>query len=425
MNHLRASVSGGDSTRPGSNIHSNGLRAVRALLPLAAGYFLSYLFRNVNGVIAPDIMRDLGIGADSLGLLTSVYFLTFAAAQLPVGVMLDRYGPRRVQTLLLICAAAGSALCATGTGFVGLLAGRALIGLGTAGGLVAGLKTSVDWFSRDKLARVNGLFIMCGGLGALAATWPAELALRLSGWRGLAALLAVAAGTTALAIWTVVPDGNVCSAPKSEEIRLLDIIRDPLFRRFAPLSASCFGTVLAVQGLWAGPWLADVDRLSRSAVASDLASMAAILIVAAPLWGAATQQLRGRMPLATALALAAIVMVVAEILIISRVGMPALPLWCVFASFGGITVLSYSVLAEHFPSSAIGRANGALNVLHIGFAFLIQLGIGQVVALWQPVDGLYQTQAYQAGLLLPVAFQVAALIWFAAPYVREKLGWLC
>ena len=396
-----------------------GLGAARALLPLAAGYFLSYLFRNVNGVIAPDIMRDLGVGAGSLGLLTSVYFLTFAAAQLPVGMMLDRYGPRRVQTLLLICAAVGSTLCASGTGFVGLLAGRALIGLGMAGGLVAGLKTSAEWFSRDKLAWVNGLFIMCGGLGALAATWPVELVLRLSDWRGLAALLAVAAGAAALAIWKIVPDGNVCSAPKSEKILLRDILRDPLFHRFAPLSASCFGTVLAVQGLWVGPWLTDVYRLSRSAVASDLACMAAVLIVAAPFWGAITQWMRGRMPLATATALAAIVMVVTETLIISHVGVPALPLWCVFASFGGITVLSYSVLAEHFSSSAIGRANGALNVLHVGFSFLIQLGIGQVVAMWQPVEGVYQAQAYHAGLLLPVACQVAALLWFAAPHVRR------
>lgn len=150
--------------------------------------------------------------------------------------------------------------------------------------------------------------------------------------------------------------------------------------------------------------------------------MAAVLIVAAPLWGAATQRMRGRIPLATATALAAIVMVVTEILIISRVGVPSLLLWCVFASFGGITVLSYNVIAEHFPSTSIGRANGALNVLHIGFSFLIQLGIGQVVSLWKPVDGFYQTQAYQAGLLLPLACQVAALLWFAAPHVRERLG---
>ncbi len=153
--------------------------AATALLPLAVGYFLSYLFRNVNGVVAGDIMRDLGIGADALGVLTSAYFLTFAAAQLPVGVLLDRYGPRHVQTGLLLCAAAGAGLCAVNSGFIGLLLGRALIGLGTAGGLVAGLKASAQWFPRERLTMVNGAFIMCGGLGALAATWPVEFLLRV------------------------------------------------------------------------------------------------------------------------------------------------------------------------------------------------------------------------------------------------------
>src|SRR4051794_34904773 len=104
-----------------------------ALAPLAAGYFLSYLFRNVNGVIARDLMLDLGVGADLLGLLTSAYFLTFAGAQLPIGVLLDRFGPRPVQTALFLITAAGAALCGLAAGIPGLLMGRALIGLGTAG----------------------------------------------------------------------------------------------------------------------------------------------------------------------------------------------------------------------------------------------------------------------------------------------------
>lgn len=256
--------------------------AAAALLPLAAGYFLSYLFRNVNGVVAGDIMRDLGISADTLGLLTSVYFLTFALAQLPVGVLLDRHGPRRVQCALLLCASAGAGLCASSGGVGILLLGRALIGLGTAGGLVAGLKASTQWFPRERLATVNGLFIMCGGLGALAATWPAELLLHVVDWRGLSAILAVAACAVALAIRCVVPDREQAPAHGGEGMQLRDVVRDPMFRRFAPLSASCFGTVLAVQGLWAGPWLADVDGLSRPEVATDLASMALVLIADLP-----------------------------------------------------------------------------------------------------------------------------------------------
>ncbi len=394
---------------PGSSL------AAAALLPLAAGYFLSYLFRNLNGVVAGDIMHDLGIGADALGLLTSVYFLTFAAAQLPVGVLLDRYGPQRVQSALLLCASAGAGLCALDNGFAGLLIGRALIGLGTAGGLVAGLKASAQWFPRERLAMVNGMFIMCGGLGAFAATWPAELLLRMVDWRGLSAILAVAACALAIAIRGVVPDRPQTPLPPEEGMRLRDVLRDPLFRRFAPLSASCFGTVLAVQGLWAGSWLADVDGLSRPEVASDLAAMAAVLIVAAPCWGVLTQRLRSNIKLTRVAAGAACVLITAELLILSRTGLPCSLPWCLFALFGGMSVLSYSVLAEHFPAAAIGRANSLLNVLHIGCSFAVQLGVGQVIALWPPDGGRYSAQAYQAGLSLPIVLQAMALLWFAWP----------
>lgn len=396
--------------------------AAAALLPLAAGYFLSYLFRNVNSVVAGDIMRDLGIGADALGLLTSVYFLVFAAAQLPVGILLDRHGPRRVQCALFLTAAAGAGLCALDSGFIGLLLGRALIGLGTAGGLVAGLKASTQWFPRERLATINGMFIMCGGLGALAATWPVEFLLHVVSWRGLSAILALPACAVAFTIYHVVPNAAPNLVLAGKDMRLRDIVRDPMFCRFAPLSASCFGAVLAVQGLWAGPWLADVDGMSRSEVASDLACMAVVLIVAAPCWGVLTQKVRGRMRLAHVAAGAALVLIAAEALILSRTGLACILPWCLFALFGGMSVLSYSVLADHFPAAAIGRANGVLNVLHIGCSFAVQLGVGQVIALWPPVDGRYPAQAYQAGLALPLALQTVALLWFAWPRRAPQLA---
>jgi MFS family permease len=369
--------------------------------------------------MAPEIMRDLGVGADGLGLLTSVYFLAFAVMQLPVGVLLDRYGPRRVQFALLMCAAIGSALCAFGTGFLALLVGRALIGFGTAGGLVAGLKASAEWFPREVLSRVNGLFIMCGGLGALGATWPAEFAIRLIDWRGLSALLAALVAAAAIAVRFGVPDRPRRAETQGPTISLQDVARDKQFQRFAPLSAACFGTVLAVQGLWAGPWLADVDLLSRSDVATDLAVMAAVLIVAAPCWGLLVERLRQWMKLANATAVAAGVMIATELFVVVHGGVPAAVPWCLFAVFGGITVLSYSVMAEAFPPAAIGRANGALNVLHIGFSFLIQFGFGQIVAHWTRIDGHYPKVAYEAGLLLPVMIQITALAWFAWP----RGGW--
>ena len=148
---------------------SRGRLILCVLLPFATGYYLSYLFRSINALIAGDLVAELGLTAADLGLLTSVYFLLFAAVQLPCGVLLDRYGPRFIDSALLLVAAAGSLLFAIADGVATLLVGRALIGLGVAVGLMAGLKAIVLWFPPERVALANGAYIMLGALGALSA----------------------------------------------------------------------------------------------------------------------------------------------------------------------------------------------------------------------------------------------------------------
>src|SRR5258708_8866395 len=124
-------------------------------LPFAAGYYLSYLFRTINALISDRLISDVGLGTADLGLLTSVYFLVFAAAQIPIGILLDRFGPRRVQSALLLVAAAGAGLFAMSTGLPSLLISRAIIGLAVSAALTAGLKSIVLWFPRAPVALVN------------------------------------------------------------------------------------------------------------------------------------------------------------------------------------------------------------------------------------------------------------------------------
>jgi hypothetical protein len=163
---------------------------LRVFLPFVFGYYIAFLFRTINAVIAAPLAMELGLGADDLGLLTSVYFLTFAAAQIPIGIVLDRYGPRRVQSVLLVIAAVGSTLFAASDHFWMLLLGRALIGLGVASAMTGGLKALVLWFPGDRVPLLNGLMVMLGALGAVTATLPADLLLDWIGWRELFGLLA-------------------------------------------------------------------------------------------------------------------------------------------------------------------------------------------------------------------------------------------
>ncbi|HEY9163908.1 MAG TPA: MFS transporter, partial [Magnetovibrio sp.] len=148
--------------------------ALRIVLPFALGYFLSYLYRAVNAVLAPDLVAEIGLDASALGLLTAAYFLTFAAFQLPLGILLDRYGPRRVEAMLLIVAATGAALFAWAPNADVLIIARAMIGLGVSACLMAAFKAYVMWFPLERLALVNGIHLTAGGLGALMATAPVE-----------------------------------------------------------------------------------------------------------------------------------------------------------------------------------------------------------------------------------------------------------
>jgi len=157
---------------------------VLMLLPFAAGYYFSYVFRTINALIAGTLTRELGLGPADLGLLTSVYFLAMAAVQVPLGILLDRYGPRRVQSACLVFAAAGAGVFACAESMPGLMLGRALIGVGVATALMASLKAIVLWFPKERIALANGWVVMLGALGAVTATLPAEPLVRSLGWRG-------------------------------------------------------------------------------------------------------------------------------------------------------------------------------------------------------------------------------------------------
>src|SRR5438128_8623622 len=174
--------------------------------PFAAGYFLSFFFRNVNAIISKDLAGEFALTPADLGFLTSMYLLAFAAFQLPLGVLLDRYGPRRVVAALLLCAAAGALVFALARDLGTLSLGRALIGLGVSAGLMGAIKAFSLWFPLSRLATLNGLYLAVGGLGSLAATAPAEAVVEALGWRGMFYILSAMSLAAAVIVFFVVPE---------------------------------------------------------------------------------------------------------------------------------------------------------------------------------------------------------------------------
>ncbi|WP_247831003.1 MFS transporter [Bradyrhizobium sp. 200] len=393
--------------------NAHWLLIFRVFLPFVAAYYLSFLFRNINATIAGPLTFEFGLGADELGLLTSIYFLTFAAAQIPIGILLDRYGPRRIQSVVLLAAAAGAALFAIADNVLLLLLGRALIGLGVSAALMAGLKAVVLWFPAEQVPMLNGLMVMLAALGGVTGTLPAEYLLVSVGWRGLFELLAIASAGCALAIFLVVPEATGSLAAKGTTIGLRMIYADPRFWRLAPLSASCIGTAWALQGLWAAQWFSDVEGLDRSGLLRNLFAMAIALSAGALVLGVAAQKLRryGIGPQAL-LGSVAILFFAAQLAIILRAPLPSSAPWIIIAAAGAATVLSGAILFDFFPKELGGRANAALNVFHIGYAFVVQSLLGFVVQHWTPEHGHYPEVAYQTAFAVNLAVQVGAWFWF-------------
>ncbi|MDA9467056.1 MFS transporter [Bradyrhizobium sp. CCBAU 53415] len=397
----------------------------RVFLPFAAAYYLSYLFRTINALIASHLSSDTGLGSANLGLLTSVYFLVFAAAQIPVGILLDRFGPRRVQSVLLLLAAVGAGVFAVSTGFLSLLIARAMIGLGVAAALTAGLKSIILWFPRERVALVNGYMIMLGSLGAVTATAPVEHLLAWMGWRQLFGILAAATCATAALIYVVVPERGIVSSLASTPATLSSVFGDRRFWRIAPLSATCIGSAWSLQGLWASPWLADVERLDRASLVTQLFMMSIVLSGGAWLFGMTVHCIKRRgIGAETILALVAVLFIAAEFALILRAPLPSILPWSVVAIVGTATVVSFAVIADYFPPELAGRANGALNVLHFGLAFLAQYATGLILEQWSANDGHRPVQAYQVAFGLNVALQIAALGWFAMPWRRSIASWM-
>ncbi|MFW6076632.1 MAG: MFS transporter [Hyphomicrobiales bacterium] len=390
---------------------------VSILAPFALGYFLSYLYRSVNAVTAPDLVRDISLSASELGFLTAAYLLAFAAFQLPLGVLLDRFGPRRTQAVLMALTGVGALIFAAAGGLWGLSTGRALIGIGCAGGLMAGFQAVALWLPEARRALANSIIMAVGGAGIFAATMPADFVIQAVGWRGLFLGLMVLSFAVAALIWFAVPERGIRPVGESWRSQVEVVARiysDPVFWRVAPLVALTAGSHVAIQTLWAGPWLSDVAGFGRDAVAANLAAMAIGFIVGTLFMGAIADWLgrRGVGLLDVMLGFIAAFMMV-QLAIVLNLTSAASLIWLLFGMVGQSGILAYPWLSRYFGVGIAGRANTALNFVTFITASAVQYLIGAIIDLWPATEaGGYPPQAYQVSLGIFLGLQALALVWY-------------
>ena len=393
------------------------------LCPFALGYFLSYLFRSTNAIIAPQLISEIGIDASDLGLLTAMYFLTFSLFQLPLGILLDRYGPRLVQSFLLLFAGVGAVLFANGETIETLAIGRGLIGLGVAGCLMASLKAATLWFDERHWPTINGAFLMIGGLGAVAATTPLELALKYTDWRMIFMVLSGLTMFVALLIFFVVPErqkSNSMPALKIQIMELSIIYKSWEFWRCAPMIVTSLATNMAIQGLWAGPWLKDVAGFERDLVANYLMILALSMALGSLITGILASWLeRFNISLLKFFGISMLLFMGFQTVITLGINPTSVWPWVGFGFLANTAMVVYAHLTRHFSPELSGRVITGVNVFVFGGVFLIQYLMGKVISLF-PINnqGEYPPDAYFAAFGAVLVLQIITFIWFISPIKR-------
>jgi MFS family permease len=354
-------------------------QAVRIFLAFAFTYFFSALLRAVTATLAPVFGAELGLRAADLGLLAGAYFFGFAAMQLPLGRALDRFGPRRVLVGLLALAVLGCIGFARAGGLPAMIAARALIGVGVGACLMAPLTCFRHHYTPAAQLRANSWMLMTGSLGMLASTLPVQLLLPLIGWRGLfwavAGLLALAMVVLALLVPHDPPAPSTAARTSYREI-----VRHPLFRRMAPLGFFLYGGMIAVQALWAGPWLTRVAGWSAGAAAGGLFIINLSMLFTFMAWGALMPRLARRgltaVPIMTWGVPLSLLLLAVNIALGPAAGAVHWALWCVSTT---VVSLSQPAVGQAYPAAQAGRALSAFNLVIFAGVFGLQWGIGLAI----------------------------------------------
>lgn len=384
------------------------------LLPFAAGYFLSYLYRTANAVIGPVLASELALPDNALGLLTSTYFLAFGAAQLPIGLLLDRFGPRRVEALLLLVAALGVGVFAAAHSLTGLAIGRGLIGLGVAACLMASMKAFSQWLPADRQAAMAAWIMASGGLGALVAAKPLEMAIGLIGWREICLILAILTLAVGALIWWVVPDKPQTQPPSSfsEQMEgVKSIFGSRHFWTYAPMAFWFTGGFMALQGLWASRWMSIAEGLDAAEVATRLSWMSLCMLGGFLFLGfLATPLIRRGLGLDRLYRYAMLAALIALVVITELPRFGSDWLWPLLAACFSLSNVSYSLVATAFPVQLSGRANTALNLLVFAGAFGLQWGFGLLTDYLRGAGGSPET-AFQTAFHVILTGQFLSLTW--------------
>jgi predicted MFS family arabinose efflux permease len=394
--------------------------AVAVFLIFAFSYFISALVRGVTATLAPVFTAELGLTAGDLGLLGGAFFLGFATTQLPLGTALDRHGPKRVQLIFLAVAVVGCAAFSLARDFAGLWVARALIGIGVSACLMAPLTAFRRSFDTVAQLRANSWMLMAGSMGMVASTLPVQWLLPLIGWRGLFWAIAGWMLLAMVAITWFVP-ADVAANPRAEisppsgtagPRGYSEVWSHPTFVRLAPMGFFHYGGLIAVQSLWAGPWLVDVCGWTAQEAARGLFAINLAMLLSFLAWGSVVPRLYARGWTAQRLIARCAPLSICILGLGVVLGPQATAwIWVMFCVSCTVVSLSQPAVGQAFPASLAGRALSAYNLVIFLGVFTLQWGIGVAIDVLRSL-GWDALSAYRGGFALLILFCLLSYVWF-------------
>ena len=377
--------------------------AARMLAVLCAAFMASQFFRVSNAVIAPELMRTLSISSEAMGVITGAFFFAFGIMQIPTGILLDRFGPRRTMSGLFVIAAAGSAVFATAEGTAGLVAGRALIGVGCAAGLMGMLVAIARWYPPERFAKLSSMVYVVGGAGVLFATTPLAAAADTIGWRGAFwAMTGITLGFAAMLFAMVrdAPPGREVESAGETFAEMLGGVREVSRNRqlwhVCAIQFVNYGSIIAVIGLWAGPYLNDIHGLQGVARGNVLFVINVSMLAAVIGYGVVERRLRSRKRAIAggSVASAAILLVLA---FWPGIGTwPAVVLLVAFAVTSGHIMLNHAHARAVLPDHLVGRGLTLQNVAVFFGVATMQSVTGLIIGRFTQVGEAAPDIAYRS-----------------------------
>jgi MFS family permease len=372
-----------DATAAALGDARHGGRAWAILVVCLAGFLLSMFYRVSVTVISPQLSSDLGLSVNQLSDLSAAFFYAFAVSQVPLGMVVDRWGARRVMTFLAGLGVAGAAVFALAHSAGGLTVARVLLGLGMSCNMIGTMVLIGAWFPAKRFATLTGIIVGAGSVGQLLAATPLVLLSQAIGWRGAFGMVAALNAVQGLALWLVVRDHPpgaqpVAAASENPLKGLGQLLRKPFYWVISFSTFFRYGCLSALQGLWAGPFLIYGLGLTPVQAGNALLFIPLGYMVGLPLWGRLSDQVLASRKWAVLPALFG-----SALLILALGGLEGAPLWLVDALFFGLGMISapgqimYPHIKELLPPNLAARALTGINL----YTMLGAAGVMQIAGL--------------------------------------------